>query len=87
MPTSSLPRAQRESLQLLCRTLASSPSLLHWFEALAKLPPNIRVNAVMQIASQMRNADEDEDLIEAIGNLSKPEIYAAAVAAVAELSA
>jgi NaMN:DMB phosphoribosyltransferase len=81
MQTARLTPAQRESLQLLCRVIATEDSLRKWFGSLAKLPSNIRANAIMQITSQMRHADEEEEIIEAIGSLSNPEVYAVAAAA------
>lgn len=83
---SPLTSVQLEALQLLCRTLASEKSLLKWFQALEKLPSNLRSNAIIQITSEMRRGDEDPDLIGAICCLSDPAVYQAASAAVGQLS-
>ena len=81
-----LTSVQLEALQLLCRTLASEKSLLRWFEALGKLPSNLRSNAIIQITNDMRRGEEDPQLIGAICCLSDPAVYQAAVAAVAKIS-
>ena len=81
-----LSSVQLEALQLLCRTLASEKSLLRWFESLAKLPSNLRSNAIIQITTEMRHGDEDPELIGALCCLSDPAVYQAAAAAIAEIS-
>jgi hypothetical protein len=86
LPQPPLSRVQLESLQLLCRALASEKSLLNWFHALAKLPLNLRSNAIIQLTRDMRRGDEDPELIGAICCLSDPAVYQAAVSAVAEIS-
>jgi hypothetical protein len=81
-----LSSVQLESLQLLCRTLASEKSLRRWFESLAKLPANLRSNAIIQITTDMRRGDEDPQLIGALCCLSDPAVYQAAAAAIGSLS-
>lgn len=85
-PQPPLSSVQLEALQLLCRALASEKALLRWFRALAKLPLNLRSNAIIQLTSDMRRGDEDPELIGAICCLSDPTVYQAAVAAVGEIS-
>jgi len=80
-----LSSVQLEALQLLCRTLASEEPLLRWFESLAKLPSNLRSNAIIQITTEMRHGDEDPELIGALCCLSDPLVYQAAAAAIAEI--
>jgi hypothetical protein len=76
---------QLHSLEQLCRTLASNDNLHRWFISLEKLPFNLRMNAIMQITSEMRHNDEDPDLIAAICCLSDTDVFTAAVQTVAEL--
>jgi hypothetical protein len=85
-PQPPLSRVQLEALELLCRALASEKSLLRWFHALAKLPINLRSNAIIQLTGDMRRGDEDHQLIGAICCLSDPAVYKAAVAAAGEIS-
>jgi len=77
-----LSNVQLEALQLLCRTLASEKSLHRWFESLAKLPANLRSNAIIQITTDMRRGEEDPQLIGALCCLSDPAVYQAAAAAI-----
>ena len=87
MPSNNpLSPVQLQALELLCRTLASEKSLLRWFTSLAKLPSNLRSNAIIQITTDMRRGDEDPALIGAICCLSDPAVYLAAATAVDELS-
>ena len=81
-PQPPLSSVQLEALQLLCRTLASEKSLRRWFESLAKLPANLRSNAIIQITTDMRRGDEDPQLIGALCCLSDPVVYQAAAAAI-----
>jgi hypothetical protein len=76
---------QVHSLELLCRTLASDDTLHRWFTSLEKLPFNLRMNAIMQITTDMRHNGEDPDLVGAICCLSDTEVYTVAVQAVGEL--
>jgi len=76
---------QLHSLELLCRTLASDDTLHRWFKSLEKLPFNLRMNAIMQITTDMRHNDEDPELLGAICCLSDTEVYTVAVQAVGEL--
>ena len=78
----SLSSVQLESLQLLCRSLASEKSLRRWFESLARLPANLRSNAIIQITTDMRRGEEDPQLIGALCCLSDPAVYEAAAAAI-----
>jgi hypothetical protein len=81
-----LSSVQQEALQLLCRTLASEKSLRRWFESLAKLPSNLRSNAIIQITTDMRRGEEDPSLIGALCCLSDPAVYEAAAAAIGGIS-
>ena len=85
-PQPPLSSVQLESLQLLCRTLASEKSLRRWFHSLAKLPANLRSNAIIQITPDMRRGEEDPELIGALCCLSDPAVYQAAADAVSSLS-
>ncbi len=85
-PQPPLSSVQLESLQLLCRTLASEKSLRRWFHSLAKLPANLRSNAIIQIPTDMRRGEEDPELIGALCCLSDPAVYQAAADAVGSLS-
>ena len=85
-PQPPLSSVQLESLQLLCRTLASEKSLRRWFHSLAKLPANLRSNAIIQITTDMRRGEEDPELIGALCCLSDPAVYQAAADAVSSLS-
>ncbi len=76
---------QIQSLNLLCRTLASDRSLRRWFAGLANLPSNLRANAIMQISAEMRRNEEDVSIIGAVCCLSDSDVYEAAREAVAEL--
>jgi hypothetical protein len=81
-----LSSVQQEALQLLCRTLASEKSLRRWFDSLAKLPSNLRSNAIIQITTDMRRGEEDPGLIGALCCLSDPAVYEAAAAAIGGIS-
>ena len=81
-PSTPLSSVQLEALQLLCRTLASEKSLRRWFESLARLPANLRSNAIIQITTDMRRGEEDPQLIGALCCLSDPAVYEAAAAAI-----
>ncbi len=81
-----LSTVQIQALELLCRTLASERSLLRWFTSLAKLPSNLRSNAIIQITTDMRRGEEDPALIGAICCLSDPAVYQAAATALDGLS-
>ena len=85
-PQPPLSSVQLESLQLLCRTLASEKSLRRWFHSLAKLPANLRSNAIIQITTDMRRGEEDPELIGALCCLPDPAVYQAAADAVSSLS-
>lgn len=76
---------QVKSLNLICRSVASDRNLRRWFDGLHTLPSNLRMNAIMQITTDMRRNGEDTDLIGAVCALSDKDVYAAAVDAVAEL--
>jgi hypothetical protein len=66
--------------------LASEKSLRRWFHSLAKLPANLRSNAIIQITTDMRRGEEDPELIGALCCLSDPAVYQAAADAVGSLS-
>ena len=81
-----LSNVQKEALQLLCRTLASEKSLRRWFGSLAKLPPTLRSNAIVQITTDMRSEDEDPRLVGALCCTSAPPVYGAAATAIDGIS-
>ncbi len=76
---------QLDSLDLLCRVVAADSDLHRWFTSLRTLPANLRMNAIMQITTDMRRNQEDMHLIGALCSLSDKDVYAAAVEAVGEL--
>lgn len=76
---------QLASLDLLCRVVASDPTLHRWFTSLSTLPSNLRMNAIMQITTDMRRNEEDSHLIGALCSLSDKDVYAAAVEAIGAL--
>lgn len=78
---------QLKSLDLLCRVVAADTDLHRWFTSLSTLPANLRMNAIMQITTDMRRNEEDTHLIGALCSLSDKDVYAAAVEAVGELQA
>ncbi|MEI6871309.1 MAG: hypothetical protein WCL08_03415 [Verrucomicrobiota bacterium] len=73
---------QLQSLNLFCRAVSSSKSLRKWFNSLGTLSSNLRMNAIMQITTEMRREQEDLSLIGAICSLSDHDVYAAAKKAV-----
>jgi hypothetical protein len=83
---SPLTPVQIRSLDLLCRSLASDRTLRRWFASLQTLPSNLRMNAIMQITTEMRRNAEDNNLIGAICCLSDKDVYSAAVEAIAEIN-
>ena len=86
MPTPSpLTPIQVESLQLLCRSVASDRNLRRWFDSLANLPVNLRLNAIIQLTNEMRRDEEDPDLIAAVCRLSDGDVCAALQQALAEI--
>jgi hypothetical protein len=85
-PKPPLSSVQLEALQLLCRALVAEESLLRWFASLAKLPANLRSNAIIQITTDMRRGEEDPELIGALCCLSDPLVYQAAAEAMAEIA-
>ena len=85
-PQPPLSSVQLEALQLLCRALVAEEALLRWFVSLAKLPANLRSNALIQITADMRRGEEDPQLIGALCCLSDPLVYQAAAEAIAEIS-
>jgi hypothetical protein len=76
---------QLRSLDLICRSVASDRTLRRWFGTLQTLPSNLRMNAIMQIANDMRRNGEDQGLIGAICSLSDKDVYAAANEAIGEI--
>ncbi|MCX8511645.1 MAG: hypothetical protein ORN83_07785 [Chthoniobacteraceae bacterium] len=76
---------QLQSLNLFCRAVSSSKNLRKWFTSLGTLSPNLRMNAIMQITTEMRREQEDLGLIGAICSLSDHDVYAAAKHAVDDL--
>ena len=85
-PPPTLSGVQLEALQLLCLTLASEKSLRRWFDSLARLPANLRSNAIIQITTDMRRGEEDPQLIGALCCLSDPAVYEAAATAIGGFS-
>ena len=77
---------QIRSLDLLCRSVSSDRALRRWFASLQTLPSNLRMNAIMQITTDMRRNEEDTHLIGAVCSLSDKDVYAAAVEAIGEIS-
>lgn len=65
----------RASLELLSLVVTDDDDLKAWFLKLGELPSNLRLNAIMQITTQMRHSDEDPALIDAIAALCNIELY------------
>jgi hypothetical protein len=65
----------RASLELLTVTFSSDKSLRKWFKTLETLAYNLRMNAILQITTEMRHGGEDPNLINALAALSDPELY------------
>lgn len=65
----------RASLETLTLALIDSEELKLWFLKLGELPPNLRLNAILQITTEMRHADEEPALIDAIAALCNKELY------------
>lgn len=63
------------ALETLTVTLSSDKSLRTWFQTLETLAYNLRMNAILQITTEMRHGGEDPDLINALAALSDPELY------------
>jgi hypothetical protein len=65
----------RASLETLTLAVTDSDELKTWFLKLGELPSNLRMNAILQITTEMRHADEDPALIDAIAALCNAELY------------
>jgi hypothetical protein len=65
------------ALETLTVTISNDSDLQKWFRTLETLSYNLRINAILQITTEMRHGDEDPDLIQAIAFLSEPELYQA----------
>ena len=65
----------RASLEMLTLAVTDSDELKAWFLKLGELPSNLRMNAILQITTKMRHADEDPALIDAIAALCNVELY------------
>ncbi len=65
----------RSALETLTVTFSSDKSLRRWFQTLETLAYNLRMNAILQITTEMRHGGEDPDLIDALAALSDPDLY------------
>jgi hypothetical protein len=72
---------QLDKLSLLIRAINSDKKIKKWFKTLKDLTSNLRMNAIMQITTEMRHQSEDNDLIGAICILCDGEVYNAAIEA------
>ena len=72
----------RDSLETLTLAVTDSDELKAWFLKLGELPSNLRMNAILQITTEMRHAEEDPALIDAIAALCNVELYDSVKAAV-----
>jgi hypothetical protein len=63
------------SLETLTLAITDSDELKMWFLKVGELPSNLRMNAILQITTEMRHADEDPALIDAIAALCNAELY------------
>jgi hypothetical protein len=70
---------QIDKLNLLCRVIRSDKKLKSWFESFKVLPSNLRMNSIMQLTTEMRKHQEDNDIIGAVCTLSDKDVFAAAV--------
>jgi hypothetical protein len=73
------------ALETLTVAISGDSDLEKWFASLETLSHNLRINAILQITTEMRHGDEDPSLIQAIAFLSEPELYQAVKEALAEL--
>jgi hypothetical protein len=65
----------RAALETLTLAFSSDKSLRAWFHTLETLAYNLRMNAILQITTEMRHGGEDPDLIDALAALSDPDLY------------
>jgi len=72
---------QLDKINTLIRVINSDKSIKKWFESLKDLPSNLRMNAIMQITTDMRRNEEDMEIISAVCTLCDTEIYNVAIEA------
>jgi hypothetical protein len=64
-----------EGVVNLAHAFIEAEHLRAWFYALERLPASVRETAFSEMAAQMRNADEDPRLAEAVASLANPKTY------------
>jgi hypothetical protein len=80
-----LSKYQIDNLNILIRLIKSDEKIKKWFDGLQKMPSNLRMNAIMQLTTEMRHQQEDNDIIGAICTLCSNEMYSAVLEAVNEI--
>jgi hypothetical protein len=76
---------QLDKLNTLIRIIESDKKIRTWFNGLQKMPNNLRTNAIMQLTTEMRRQQEDNDIIGAICVLCSNEMYSAALEVINEI--
>ena len=66
-----------EGIVRLTHALVADAALRSWFVALDSVSPPLRRSALQQMATQMRAAREDQQLIDAVAAMTHPDVYAA----------
>jgi hypothetical protein len=81
MPRSAVPKGMVN----LTRALAETPRLRSWFYSLEKLPDQARKRAFLEMAAEMRTAEENAALADAVAALARPKLYRTVLQTVNEL--
>ena len=81
MPRSAVPKGMVNLIQ----ALAETPRLRSWFYSLEKLPDPARKRAFLEMAAEMRTAEENAALADAVAALARPKLYRTALQTVNEL--
>jgi hypothetical protein len=69
----------------LTRALAETPRLRSWFYSLEKLPDQARKRAFLEMATELRTAEENAALADAVAALARPQLYRTVLQTVNEL--
>jgi hypothetical protein len=80
-----LTKYQLDNLNILIRVIKSDKKVRTWFDGLQKMPSNLRMNAIMQLTTEMRHQQEDNDIIGAICTLCDSEMFSATLEVVNEI--
>jgi hypothetical protein len=81
MPRSAVPKGMVN----LTQALAETPRLRSWFYSLEKLPDQARKRAFLEMATEMRTAEENAALADAVAALARPKLYRTVLQTVNEL--